>query len=220
MERTARCVSIGSVPSFGGRNLNERADVMPSRLLLIRGLPQAEHEPRTKTHPIVPIAVMVTAHGPARFLPEALDSVRAQTVAPAEIVVLDDTLPSAGAPRLAEAAGAKLVRHPLGPNIARNVAILEARQEWIAFLDTDDEWMPHKLATQWQAIQACPDVGAWFGDFWEVSAQGGTTRSFLEQKPHYGRSSDVKWRLASRSASREASRASSCKATSSGAPPS
>jgi hypothetical protein len=185
MERTARCLSIGSVTSFGGRNLNRRADVMPSRLLLMRGLPQAEHEPRTETHPTVPIAVMVTAHGPARFLPEALDSVRAQTVAPAEIVVLDDTLPSAGAPRLAEAAGAKLVRHPLGPNIARNVAILEARQEWIAFLDTDDEWMPHKLATQWQAIQACPDVGAWFGDFWEVSAQGGTTRSFLEQKPHY-----------------------------------
>jgi glycosyltransferase involved in cell wall biosynthesis len=128
---------------------------------------------------------MVTANGPARFLGEALASVRAQTASPAEIVVLDDTSPGAGAPAQAEAAGAKLVRHRLGANIARNVAILESRQEWIALIDSDDVWLPHKLATQWRAIQECPGLGVVFSNFWEVSEQRATTRPFLEQKPHY-----------------------------------
>lgn len=150
-----------------------------------RELVHGQHEPGRASGLTLPIAVMVTANGPARFLAEALASVRAQTAAPAETVVLDDTSPGAGAAQLAEAAGAKLVRHPLGANIARNVAILESRQEWIAFIDTDDAWVPHKLATQWQAIQTCSGLGAVFSNFWEVSERRGTTRPFLEQKPHY-----------------------------------
>lgn len=133
----------------------------------------------------VPIAAMVTANGPARFLGEALASVRAQSAAPAEIVVLDDTSPGAGAEAMAEAAHAKRVRHRLGANIARNVAILESHQEWIALIDSDDVWVPHKLAVQWQAIQACPGVDAVFGNFWEVSERRGTVEPFLEQKRHY-----------------------------------
>src|SRR5262245_47071524 len=92
-------------------------------------LTQSEHDTQTVSRPI-PIAAMITTHGSARFLAEALASVRAQTAAAAEIVVLDDTSPSAGAPQLAAAAGARLLRHPLGPNMTRNVAILETRQEW------------------------------------------------------------------------------------------
>lgn len=133
----------------------------------------------------VPVAVMVTANGPARFLPEALASVQAQTAAPAELVVLDDTSATARAAQLAETAGAKLVRHRLGANIARNVAILESQQQWIALIDSDDVWVPHKLAAQWQAIQACPGVGTIFSNFWEVSEEQGTVQPFLEQKPHY-----------------------------------
>src|SRR6202022_2393908 len=45
------------------------------------------------------------------------------------------------------------------PNVGRNVAILEARQPWIAFLDSEDTWAPHKLETQWRAAQASPRLG-------------------------------------------------------------
>ncbi|HEX7788779.1 MAG TPA: glycosyltransferase family 2 protein [Methylomirabilota bacterium] len=150
-----------------------------------RELPLSRPQSLGADRPTVPVAAMVTANGPARFLGEALASVRAQTAAPAEIVVLDDTSPGAGAEALADAARAKRVRHRLGPNIARNVAILESRQEWIALIDSDDVWVPHKLAVQWRAIRACPDVDAVFGNFWEVSERRGTVERFLEQKPHY-----------------------------------
>lgn len=153
--------------------------------MVTRQLTQSEHAPHTVSRSILPIAAMITAHGSARFLREALASVRAQTAAPAEVVVLDDTSPSAGAPQLAAAAGARLVRHPLGPNITRNVAILETRQEWIAFLDHEDEWMPHKLEVQWRALQACPGIGAVFGNFLEVSEQRQNARPYLEQMAHY-----------------------------------
>jgi glycosyltransferase involved in cell wall biosynthesis len=147
-------------------------------------LTQREYDTQTISRPI-PIAAMITAHGSARFLGEALASVRAQTAAPAEIVVLDDTSPSAGAPQLAAAAGARLIRHPLGPNISRNVAILETRQEWVAFLDHEDAWMPHKLEVQWRAAQACPGIGAIFSNFLEVSEERQTSQPYLEQMVHY-----------------------------------
>jgi hypothetical protein len=60
-----------------------------------RDLIQSQHEPGRAPRATLPIAAMVTANGAARFLGEALASVRAQTASPAEIVVLDDTSPAA-----------------------------------------------------------------------------------------------------------------------------
>ncbi len=45
----------------------------------------------------------------------------------------------------------------LGPAAARNRGIEQARGAWIAFLDSDDEWLPGKLQTQLQFFQDHPD---------------------------------------------------------------
>jgi glycosyltransferase involved in cell wall biosynthesis len=137
------------------------------------------------SRPTVPVAVIVTAHGAARFLPEALAGIHDQTAAPAETVVVDDTSPGADALRVIDMAGVARLRHPLGPNVGRNVAILEARQPWIAFLDSEDAWVPHKLAAQWRAVEACPGLDVVFANFWEVSEARRIKRPFLEQKAHY-----------------------------------
>lgn len=69
---------------------------------------------------------------------------------PAEVVVVDDcSSDDTGA--AAAAAGARVVRHEVnrGEGGARNTAVREARCDWVALLDSDDEWLPGHLAALW-----------------------------------------------------------------------
>src|SRR3954469_16015177 len=69
---------------------------------------------------------------------------------PAEVVVVDDcSSDETGA--AAAAAGARVIRHPAnrGEGGARNTAVREAHQPWVALLDSDDEWLPGHLAALW-----------------------------------------------------------------------
>jgi glycosyltransferase involved in cell wall biosynthesis len=76
--------------------------------------------------------------------------VAAQTAAPAEILVIDDGSADDTA-AVAERLGARVLRHERnrGVSAARNTALDAAGGEWVAFLDTDDEWLPSHLERLW-----------------------------------------------------------------------
>src|SRR5690606_35875991 len=90
--------------------------------------------------------VVPTSRRPA-LLREALASVAAQTLPPDQVVVVDD----AGDP----GTQAVVAGFP-GYTYARNDGAALARGEWIAFLDDDDLWLPHKL----EAVAAVVAAGA------------------------------------------------------------
>jgi glycosyltransferase involved in cell wall biosynthesis len=81
-----------------------------------------------------------------------VDSVRAQTLADWELIVTDDAstddsiavIEAYGDPRI------RILRHERnrGAAAARNTAMREARGECVAWIDSDDEWLPDKLAAQ------------------------------------------------------------------------
>ncbi len=133
----------------------------------------------------VPVTVIIPAHNAEHFIAQALQSVAAQTARPAEVIVVDDGSIDRTA-AIARVAGAAVLHQAhLGPSAARNAGILQASQPWIAFLDADDLWEPEKLECQWEAVQACPDVGAVFTDFIEFDSRGPIGGPFLLRTRHY-----------------------------------
>jgi len=96
------------------------------------------------------ISVVIPTYNRARFLPAAVASVRAQTYPCDEILIVDDGSCDDTARVVAGLGlGLRLIRQAnAGPASARNRGIEEARGDLVAFLDTDDRWLPGKLAAQ------------------------------------------------------------------------
>ena len=106
------------------------------------------------------LSVIIPTHNRVGLLPRALTSIHAQTLPPAEIIVVDDGSTD-GTERLmqSEFPGVGYLRQEnRGVAAARNRGIREARGEWLAFLDSDDEWLPQKLERQLGALAKNPEL--------------------------------------------------------------
>ncbi|MDQ3281785.1 MAG: glycosyltransferase [Acidobacteriota bacterium] len=96
------------------------------------------------------IAVVIPVRNRERWIARAIESALAQTLAPREILVIDDGSSDRSA-EIAESFGDRvrvLRQDHAGAYVARNRAIRATDAEFIAFLDSDDAWLPHKLALQ------------------------------------------------------------------------
>jgi glycosyltransferase involved in cell wall biosynthesis len=106
------------------------------------------------------ISVIIPSHNRAHTLPRAIDSVLAQSEPPLEILLVDDG--SEDSTRELLATDYPQVRYLYqqnrGVSAARNLGICESRGEWVALLDSDDEWLPGKLAAQRRLLGANSDL--------------------------------------------------------------
>jgi len=104
----------------------------------------------------VEISVVIPTCNRAHTLARALDSVLAQTLPAREIVVVDDGSQDATAALVRDGYPGVTYLHQAnhGVSHARNRGIAAARCEWLALLDSDDAWLPDKLAAQAQALRA------------------------------------------------------------------
>lgn len=107
------------------------------------------------------VSVIIPTFNAARYLPEALNSLLAQTHKRMEIFVIDDGSTDNTAKVMAGYADTTVyVRQARsGPSNARNRGIAAATGEYVAFLDADDIWLPSKLEKQLRALQQCPEAG-------------------------------------------------------------
>lgn len=123
------------------------------------------------------VSVVIPARNAAKFLAEAVASVRAQTHPVAEIVVVDDGSTDATV-AVAQALGREvrvISQPPAGAAQARNRGAEAATGEWLAFLDADDLWHPEKLARQFAWLAAQPGTEAVFvhGANFRIGPEGG-----------------------------------------------
>ena len=118
------------------------------------------------------VSVVLIFYNDERFLPEAIESVFAQTYTDWELILSDDGSTD-GSTAIARGWAARYpervryVEHTghanLGPSAARNHGTEHARGRYIAVLDSDDVWEPVKLAEQVAILDAHPEVGLVFG---------------------------------------------------------
>ena len=133
---------------------------------------------RDASAPPVVSAITIFYNG-ARFLGDAIESVIAQTYSSWELLLVDDGSTDGAS----EIARGYAERHPdrirylehrghrnRGMSASRNLGLRETRGELVALLDSDDLWLPDKLATQVAILDAHPEaqmtVGAtrvWYG---------------------------------------------------------
>src|SRR5689334_7758202 len=98
------------------------------------------------------VSVVMAAKNYARFLPAAVESVRAQTHTRWELLIIDDGsadhTPEAVRPFLADARIRYIRSDRLGQPRAKNLAVGLSRGPLVAFLDADDAWLPTNLEKQ------------------------------------------------------------------------
>lgn len=121
------------------------------------------------------IAAVMTAYNSAATIESALQSIMGQIRPPEEIIVVDDGSTDATCSIVERFRGVTLIRRPNGgPAAARNTALRAATSEWLAFLDSDDRWLPEKLARAELAMGSHPEAVALFSSV--LMVHGDTVR--------------------------------------------
>ena len=114
------------------------------------------------------ISALITTYNRREYVKRAIESVLSQTLPVDEVIVVDDGSTDGTAEALTERflSRVRVVRQMnQGVSSARRLAVKEARGEWIAFLDSDDEWTPDRNCLLTEAASAIPSDVAWiFGD--------------------------------------------------------
>lgn len=105
------------------------------------------------------VSVIIPAYNRRTVLARALRSVLDQKPDPDEVLVVDDGSTDGTSEWLArEFPSVLLIRQAnQGPAAARNRGIEKAKGTWVAFLDSDDEWLPGKLKSQWDFFRGHPE---------------------------------------------------------------
>jgi glycosyltransferase involved in cell wall biosynthesis len=137
----------------------------------------------------VTVSAVIPAYNRERQIGRALASVTAQASPPDEIIVVDDGS-SDGTAEAAAACGSSIrILHQAnkGAGSARDRGLRAASGEWVAFLDSDDEWNPRYLEAARRAIAATAGIAVlYFADTQLSPSEGGRqlwTQSGLDLGP-------------------------------------
>jgi len=106
------------------------------------------------------VSVIIPTYNRSSLVSEAVDSVLKQTFTDFELIVIDDGSTDKTAEGLDPSKG-RLVycfQNNRGVSAARNQGLRLARGQWIAFLDSDDLWLPEKLETQIRFFSQSPEA--------------------------------------------------------------
>lgn len=124
------------------------------------------------------VSVIIPTYNRAHLIGRAIQSVLNQTYQDFEIIIVDDASID-NTEEVVKSFSNKRIRYIRlkensgGSAAPRNTAIKIARGEYIAFQDSDDEWLPEKLEKQIRVFEkVSPEVGIVYTDMWTVDKNG------------------------------------------------
>lgn len=127
------------------------------------------------------VSVIIPTYNRARLISEAIESILAQTYKHIELIVVDDGSTD-DTQVVLSSYGDKIrviLQQNAGPAIARNRGISIAKGDIIAFLDSDDQWLPTKLERQVDSLRvAGPEVTCSLCNCTVYYANGSRTSTF------------------------------------------
>ena len=133
------------------------------------------------------VSVIIPTYNLARFLPAAIDSVLSQTCPASEVIVVDDAstddTPTLMQTRYGDHPGVRYIRleENHGPDFARNFGARAGSAPFLAFVDSDDVWLPHHLETVRRFFMENPDSVAVLTQRGEIDAGGRVTRDVVPE---------------------------------------
>jgi len=111
------------------------------------------------------VSVIIPTFNRLAFVTEAIESVRKQTYADYELIVVDDGSTDETPQMLHRQPDITTIRQPhRGVSAARNRGIAQARGTYLAFLDSDDLWMPQKLEKEMAFLEANTGIPVCYTD--------------------------------------------------------
>lgn len=133
------------------------------------------------------ISVILPVHNRADVLPRAIQSVIDQELREWELIVVDDGSSDESA-KLAEATGDSRIRvlrldQNRGGNVARNEGIRASTAPLIAFLDSDDRYLPRKLAAALAEFEERPELDLLVDSFIKVQPPGSRKPEVVRRNP-------------------------------------
>ena len=107
------------------------------------------------------VSVVIPTFNRKKIIPRAIDSVLGQTYKNYEIIIVDDGSTDGTVDSIKKLYNDKVhitLQKNQGASSARNRGIKEASGKYIAFLDSDDEWVSSKLETQMAFLDQNPEI--------------------------------------------------------------
>lgn len=135
------------------------------------------------------ISIVIPCYNSQKYIAEAINSVINQTFEDWELFVIDDCSDDNTALIIQKMANEdRRIRYlktnkPSGsPSLPRNIGVKEATGRYIAFLDSDDIWMPNKLERQLKVLESNSNVAICFSNY-EKMAESGKRHNRIVKAP-------------------------------------
>lgn len=118
------------------------------------------------------VSVILPTYNRFEFLKRAIDSVLIQSMKDWELIIWDDGSDDATSD-YCQSLRDKRIRYfwheNRGVSFARNQAIEKSEGTYLAFLDSDDQWLPDKLSLQMESLEKFPEIDMLFSNFFNVN---------------------------------------------------